>query len=1131
MFRVLFSSIAIVFVSLSLNAQCTFTNPIKTGAADPQITYIDGYYYFLYTTGDGVWLRRHQNMHEVGNDAVNGAKKVWGWNSEIVGHVWAPEIHKINGKFYIYASGSVTGNNNPESMRMFVLEANSTDPFGTYTYKGLLSNNYAIDQSIWQDPETSDIYMTYSQWDQNIPMATPADWIQCTYICKMISPTQMGTGVRLSYPEYNWEKHAWWVNEGQYFLKKGNKLHIIFSVSGCAAAEYSLAMLTCSNGDYLNPAAWTKSTAPVFTQDPSKSVYGTGHHSTVQTPNGEWWLVYHAVSSSAGACDGTRSTRMQPFTFDANDNPVFGTPVATGVALTCPGSMTPPNYWNFTSDLEGWTLTNQISANINNSIATLSISGNDPYMHSPDNLNISATDYKYVVVSMKNNTNSTNAELFWTKFSDGAYSSYKVDFSISPNDTKQRYYIIDLSANANWNGTIKQLRLDPTTMVTSGTVEIDFIKFVGSYQSALAAIPGTLEAEDFNKGGQDNAYNDADIANAGGAYRTTEGVDIETTGDATGTYNVGWVAAGEWMEYLVTVSQSGTYNASVRAAAPGDGAAIELYCDGDLLSTFTLTNSGAWQTYANTLAQVQLTQGKHILKIRAKTSGYNLNAINFEKYTPTISPYTQINGGTWEQTNTATLCTGETVSFGPHPIVATGWTWTGPNGFTANTRQIILSAIEANKAGNYVATYTDANGNSNTQDFTLTVNPSPSASITLSNETCEQSNGSITLTFDDVSGRSSIAFSIDGGLTYPVKVNDNTGTYEFTGLAPGDYNVWSSWGNQDCPVDLGTHTINTDLLPKVTIVATKETCEQANGSLKLSYTDNPSRVNIRFSIDGGLTYPAYVNDNTGTYEFTGLAPGDYNVWSSWGNQDCPVDLGIYTVNADPLPTATVTTSLSSVELANGSITFSFTDNPARTNIAFSIDNGVTYTSVADNSGTKTYSNLAAGTYQLWTRWGNEDCPVFLGEYIITANQTILLQQGWNLISTQVHPADSTIETLFNGLDVAMVKDANGFWKKDQVSAFNSLKTITAGNGYLVYMNTVGTLSIKGTPLNINNLSLTIKNGWNLIGCPFITTTPFSKEYNSTNCQTIKNFDGFWQPNGTLNSIENFEVGKGYYIKK
>jgi GH43 family beta-xylosidase len=759
--------------------------------------------------------------------------------------VWAPEIHKINGKFYIHASGSVTGNSNPESMRMFVLEANSSDPFGSYTYKGLLSNNYAIDQSIWQDPATGNLYMSYSQWDNNIPNANPASLIQCTYICQMISPTQMGTGVRLSYPASTWEKHKWWVNEGQYFLKKGNKLHIVFSVSGCAAAEYSLAMLTCSNGDYLNPAAWTKSAGPVFTQDPSKSVYGTGHHSTVQTPNGEWWLVYHAVSDAAGACDGTRSTRMQPFTFDNNDNPVFGTPVATGVAMTCPGVSNVPNYWNFDTSLEGWNTPMNLTTGASGGFANLNITNSDPYIHSPNNLNISYSDFKYLVIRMQNQTASNTAELFWTTTTSTAYDGAKrVSIPIVASDTQQRTYIIDLSANANWNGTIKQIRLDPTT-ASSGTVKIDHIKFVGTQTAGPIAVPGTVQVEDFNIGGQGNAYNDADATNNGGQYRASEGVDIETTGDNSGAFNVGWTAADEWMEYLVEVAESGYYTIGVRAAAPGDGAQIQLQLDGENLgNVIELTNTGNFQVYTNNTFTAQLTSGQHILRVTSITGGYNINFISFQKNTPiVITPYTQINGGDWNQTNSAEVCVQSIVSFGPHPNVESGWSWTGPNGFTANTRQISFSAIETDKNGEYVATYSDPNAGPSTESFTIDVLELPAATVTTTETLQDLEIGSITFEFGDNPTRTNIAFSINDEANY-TSVPDNSGSYTFGDLAAGNYPLWARWGNAECPVFIGNYEVTETI---TTTIASNE------------------------SSDNVLIYPNPVHDN-----LTIVLPADYN---------------------------------------------------------------------------------------------------------------------------------------------------------------------------------------------------------------------------------------------------------------
>ncbi len=142
-------------------------------------------------------------------------------------------------------------------------------------------------------------------------------------------------------------------------------------------------------------------------------------------------------------------------------------------------------------------------------------------------------------------------------------------------------------------------------------------------------------------------------------------------------------------------------------------------------------------------------------------------------------------------------------------------------------------------------------------------------------------------------------------------------------------------------------------------------------------------------------------------------------------------------------------------------------------------------------------------------------------------QTIDLEEGWNLISINVNPDVKTIETIFAGLDIEMVKNADGFWKKDQAAPLNSLSSIIPGNGYLVYANSAETLIV--TAAEMPEATPTTKAGWNLIGCPFQTATDLETLWNSSNTTTVKDFEGFWEPNGSLNSIDKLEPGKGYYL--
>ena len=148
----------------------------------------------------------------------------------------------------------------------------------------------------------------------------------------------------------------------------------------------------------------------------------------------------------------------------------------------------------------------------------------------------------------------------------------------------------------------------------------------------------------------------------------------------------------------------------------------------------------------------------------------------------------------------------------------------------------------------------------------------------------------------------------------------------------------------------------------------------------------------------------------------------------------------------------------------------------------------------------------------------------------TITQSIQLQKGWNLISTNVKTTDSSIAKLFTGLDVQEIKTTDAFWNKGQNIALNSLKAIESGKGYLVNMNASETLTISGIPLETQNIA-SLQTGWQLIGCPYQNAVLLSTLFNTNNIQIIKNFEGFWTTNGTTNSITEIQPGKGYFIKK
>ena len=310
-----------------------FTNPLLTSAPDPWVTQSGEWYYFTHTTGNSIRLYRTKSMSDLANAE---AKTIWsppatGMNSK---HIWAPEIHFIQNKWYFYYAADDGENKNH---RMWVLENESADPFtGSWTDKGKLllpDDKWAIDGSPFE--HNGELYFVWSGWQGDV------DVQQSIYIVKMSDPlTPVGERVLISEPEYDWEKAggSTTVNEGPQFLSKGGNAFLVYSASGCWTDDYSLGLLSAnSDADLLDPESWTKSPTAVFTKNVDGQAFGPGHNGFFISPDGqEDWIIYHANPSSGQGCGNNRSVRMQSFTWDDTGKPVFGKPVGLGQQIPKP---------------------------------------------------------------------------------------------------------------------------------------------------------------------------------------------------------------------------------------------------------------------------------------------------------------------------------------------------------------------------------------------------------------------------------------------------------------------------------------------------------------------------------------------------------------------------------------------------------------------------------------------------------------------------------------------------------------------------------------------------------------------------------------------------------------------------
>jgi hypothetical protein len=142
----------------------------------------------------------------------------------------------------------------------------------------------------------------------------------------------------------------------------------------------------------------------------------------------------------------------------------------------------------------------------------------------------------------------------------------------------------------------------------------------------------TMQAENYNLGGEGVAYHDFDGGNNGGAYRPSEGVDLEGTADAGGGYNVGWTSPTEYMKYTVNVATAGTYRVTFRIAGFGGSLHLENQSGTNLTGTVNLANTGGYQNWTNvTVNNISLAAGVQTLRLVTDAAGFNLNYLTFTR--------------------------------------------------------------------------------------------------------------------------------------------------------------------------------------------------------------------------------------------------------------------------------------------------------------------------------------------------------------------------------------------------------------------------------------------------------------------------------------------------------------------
>jgi hypothetical protein len=189
-----------------------------------------------------------------------------------------------------------------------------------------------------------------------------------------------------------------------------------------------------------------------------------------------------------------------------------------------------------------------------------------------------------------------------------------------------------------------------------------------------SAIPGKIEAENYDTGGEGVAYHDTDAnANSGGKYRPTEGVDIESCSDTGGGYDVGWTNAGEWLKYTVNVSTAGTYNIATRVASLSAGGTCYIEFNGvNKTGNITVPVTGGWQNWTTVNATANLSAGTQVMRFYISANGFNLNYFDITVITVTVPNVVGMAQTTAQSTITASGLTVGVISQSYSDTVAAG---------------------------------------------------------------------------------------------------------------------------------------------------------------------------------------------------------------------------------------------------------------------------------------------------------------------------------------------------------------------------------------------------------------------------------------------------------------------------
>lgn len=317
--------ITVMYSNQSYSQSTEFNNPIAEQRADPWVYKTDAGEYFLIATVpeyDRIVLRKANSIN-----GLKEAKEKEIWHKHEKGvmgsHIWAPELHRIDGKWYIYfAAGEAE---NIWNIRMWVLSNSSADPMqGKWKEEGQIKTqkeSFSLDATTFEHKGKR-----YLIWAQNV---RGGDSGTALVMSEMKNPTTLtGPEVILTEPEFSWERIKYNVNEGPAVIKKDGRIFVAYSASA-TNHNYCMGLLWANvDADLLNAASWNKSPGPVFYTSEDLKRYGPGHNSFTTSEDGKTTImIYHARDykeiQGHELSDKNRATRARKVNWTKSGFPDF----------------------------------------------------------------------------------------------------------------------------------------------------------------------------------------------------------------------------------------------------------------------------------------------------------------------------------------------------------------------------------------------------------------------------------------------------------------------------------------------------------------------------------------------------------------------------------------------------------------------------------------------------------------------------------------------------------------------------------------------------------------------------------------------------------------------------------------